>query len=149
MKTCSNCKEEKPFDAFNKSKNHRHGLHPFCKLCRSFKTKKYMEDPIRRQRSLARSAAWVKANPERSREIKANWNRYNLYGLTPERYNQMLEEQQYRCLSCNREEPLVVDHNHDTGEVRGLICNKCNITVGFIEGDRYNDALTYLRKFSG
>ncbi len=110
------------------------------------RVKKYMEDPIRRQRSLARSTAWTKENPERSREIKANWNRYNLYGLTPERYNQMLEDQQYRCLSCNREESLVVDHNHDTGEVRGLICNKCNITVGFIEGDRHNDALALFKQ---
>ncbi|MBE3042999.1 hypothetical protein IMZ48_10595 [Candidatus Bathyarchaeota archaeon] len=48
----------------------------------------------------------------------------------------MLENQDSRCAICGKDISdfsFVVDHAHDTGEVRGLLCRRCNTVVGFVE----------------
>jgi hypothetical protein len=45
----------------------------------------------------------------------------------------MVEKQSGRCMICRRKVRLVVDHNHSTGKVRGLLCDRCNLLVGFVE----------------
>ena len=61
------------------------------------------------------------------------------YGITREQYEKMLREQEGLCAGCHQPETvtrggvvreLVVDHNHETGAVRGLLCSKCNIMLG-------------------
>ena len=55
------------------------------------------------------------------------------YGITVEQYNQMLENQNYCCAICGTEpvnRRLSVDHDHITGQVRGLLCPKCNMGLG-------------------
>ena len=55
------------------------------------------------------------------------------YQLTIEEYNSMLEEQKHLCYICKDKKELVVDHNHITGDVRGLLCNSCNIGIGMLK----------------
>jgi len=57
------------------------------------------------------------------------------YGLTPERYKEMYESQGGLCaLGCGR--PIqCVDHCHDTGATRELLCKKCNSAIGFVNDD--------------
>lgn len=62
------------------------------------------------------------------------------YGITLEEYNRMFNEQQGCCAICNTHQSdltkaLSVDHNHDTGEVRGLLCNRCNVALGYMNDD--------------
>jgi hypothetical protein len=62
------------------------------------------------------------------------------YGITTEQYNQMFELQEGKCLICGKHQseldrPLCVDHNHETEKVRGLICNFCNLILGFANDD--------------
>jgi hypothetical protein len=56
------------------------------------------------------------------------------YGVTREQYAAMLADCQGCCLICD-EEPTRphIDHDHETGRVRGLLCPRCNILVGFVE----------------
>jgi len=57
------------------------------------------------------------------------------YGLSIEEYTKLLEIQNGKCAICenNIKDELVVDHNHLTGKVRGLLCSRCNRFVGYVE----------------
>lgn len=94
----------------------------------------------------ARSAKWQKENPEKyKKSVQKFFKRspekhraYQLkcrYNLTPEQFDSLLLKQDNRCAIC-RVKPdyiLSIDHNHKTDEVRGLLCQRCNVAVGFIE----------------
>lgn len=67
----------------------------------------------------------------------------NQYGITLDEYNKKVKEQNGLCLICHEEEKIIdkrtgktkrlcVDHDHVTGKVRGLLCNKCNQAIGLI-----------------
>jgi len=54
------------------------------------------------------------------------------YGISIEQYEEMLDKQNGLCAICKtppQTKRLAVDHDHDTGEVRGLLCHRCNRAV--------------------
>jgi hypothetical protein len=60
------------------------------------------------------------------------------YGIGIGEYQDMLEEQDFKCAICETHVddlnfPLDVDHDHDTHEVRGLLCRKCNLGIGLFK----------------
>jgi hypothetical protein len=63
------------------------------------------------------------------------------FGISLEQYNIMVEDQGGRCAICGEESQLHVDHDHETTEVRGLLCNNCNNGLG-----RFLDRPDLLRK---
>jgi hypothetical protein len=70
-----------------------------------------------------------------SKEYKRDTFLKSFYGISLADYNLMLENQQSSCLICNdkkTQKGLVVDHNHTTGKVRGLLCYKCNLALGLL-----------------
>jgi len=78
------------------------------------------------------------------------------YGITLEQYNLMLKEQNNRCAICNSDNPksfknesFHVDHDHITGDVRGLLCSNCNMTLGLIHEDIsiLEKTINYLEKY--
>jgi len=76
------------------------------------------------------------------------------YGLTPLDYNNMLIKQNYRCDICNihvdeLNKTLCVDHNHNTGNVRALLCSKCNSALGFVDENKniLKNMINYLDKW--
>ena len=66
---------------------------------------------------------------------------YNLkqkYGLTLDDYNNLFEKQEGRCAICGKHQVeiarhLDIDHDHNTGSIRGLLCPKCNAGLGYFE----------------
>lgn len=100
-----------------------------------------------RQRSRRR---WRLNNPERNRELQGRYRKENpdvyrnaqlkhRYGITLDDFNKLMWKQQGKCAIC-RSEPeegknLHVDHCHETGKVRGLLCRKCNQALGLIEDE--------------
>ncbi len=54
---------------------------------------------------------------------------YN-YGLSIEEYDKMMGECNNSCLICKKQVKLCIDHNHETGKIRGLLCKKCNTMIG-------------------
>jgi len=72
------------------------------------------------------------------------------YGINQSDYNIILEAQENSCAICGTEDPsprnyLCVDHNHDTEEVRGLLCHNCNTGLGLFKDSQ--DNLTKAHKY--
>lgn len=81
-----------------------------------------------------------------------------LYGISIDDYEAILEAQGGVCLICSepptvrgRKRHLEVDHNHSNGQVRGLLCNKCNTGIGGLRDDptMLKRAILYLEVFDG
>jgi len=60
-----------------------------------------------------------------------------LYDITESDWHRMLKEQDGKCLICGskEDEKLHVDHCHETGKVRGLLCKTCNVCLGLLDED--------------
>lgn len=121
MKTCSRCGDSKPLSEF-KTYLHKGEPRPAsrCIACMRLVAKeRYLE---------------IKQDPELLAEAKRKNKAYFLasqYGLSPEQYASMLKKSKGRCDICRREpdgrwKTLYVDHCHQTGRVRGLLCYRCN-----------------------
>ena len=84
------------------------------------------------------------------KEEQKKYCRYVRYGVTPLEYEDMLWDQGNRCMICGKvfgpDNHSCVDHNHRTGEVRGLLCRKCNIAIGLLNEDPgvLKNAIRYL-----
>lgn len=73
--------------------------------------------------------------------------RERVYGLTPERFQALVDSQGGRCRICHEvPKRLCVDHDHKTGRVRGLLCVRCNSCLGWLESHR-EQADEYLLDF--
>lgn len=97
--------------------------------------------------------AWAANNPEKAR---AHARKYYLktYGLTEEKYQEILAAQGGICALCSKDDPdavgrkLHIDHDHQTGRVRGLLCSMHNTGLGKL-GDSIEGllrAIEYLRR---
>lgn len=112
MRTCKKCYEEKEIKDFKLKDGFR--LHTCLDCFRLSKRNERLEDP------------------ERFR----GYDRKKLYGLTRETYENMLVQQEGLCYICKLppgERSLNVDHNHNTGEVRKLLCSPCNTAIGLMK----------------
>jgi len=69
--------------------------------------------------------------------LRINWLRRN-YGIDPKDFDNLLLIQNNKCLICGQPLDLqnpknvCVDHNHLTGKIRGILCNKCNLAIGLL-----------------
>lgn len=124
-KVCSVCKTEYPAtrDFFYSHKLTKDNLRPNCKFCES----KRVND-------------WQKKQPP---EKKYSLNRKKVlekYGMTIEDYKDYMKKQNGCCWICGVNESengrkLSVDHDHTNGNVRGLLCQKCNKALGLFQDD--------------
>ena len=141
-KTCSMCHEAKSLNDFHNNKAARDGKTSRCKVCASAATRKWY----------AENLEWARGSSARSRKNNpdAYWRRYykREYGITLDQYNEMLEVQGGVCAicgnTCQTRSRLAVDHDHETGKVRGLLCNGCNRGIGLL-----NDSPELLRAAIG
>jgi hypothetical protein len=71
---------------------------------------------------------------ESNPQTKRRWNLKTRYGMTPEQYEEMIAEQNGKCALCGNEMSRpVVDHDHRTGAVRGILCHPCNVKLPAVE----------------
>jgi hypothetical protein len=72
---------------------------------------------------------------EKRRDITRERYLQKSYNLSTEEYNRMSELQNGKCAICQNKNIEVVDHNHETGKVRGLLCHACNRAIGMLRED--------------
>ena len=85
--------------------------------------------------------------------------KYNIkkwYGITESEYDNLIESQDNKCAICKSEDNkrknskyFFIDHNHDTGKIRGLLCDKCNKLLGsaFDNTEILKKAIKYLSEY--
>jgi hypothetical protein len=141
-KVCRDCRVQKPLDEFPLQKGGRFGRHPLCKPCRSAQERRRYERD--RDAILERT----RSDPVR-RAAKKWWQLKGRHGIAKHDYLTLLWAQSGRCAICFEwfGLGLRVDHDHATGEVRGLLCDACNIAIGHLGDDRDSclAAAAYLR----
>jgi len=104
--------------------------HIFCStLCRQTERGRSRWKTHKEELSL-RHKKWSTENFSKRRNYMINYT----YGITPNQYDEMLESQNHSCFICKRHEnefksKLAIDHDHVTGEIRGLLCSICNKMV--------------------
>jgi hypothetical protein len=82
-------------------------------------------------------------------EISRNSRLKRMFGITQEEYDELLKSQKKVCAICKLDPGgirLSVDHNHKTGQVRGLLCRNCNVGLGLFDDnpDLLHRAVFYL-----
>lgn len=114
---CAKCKRRKLLHLFNKHRK-RDDVQGYCKSC-----------DLKRQRTAER-----KQQHRRAKTLRQ-------YGVTEEQYQALYKKQNGKCALCGNPETdarhgrLSIDHNHETGEIRGLLCGRCNMAIGLLRDD--------------
>ncbi len=129
-KVCKGCGLGFPVDQFLLQKRHgkREGeavRSPYCDICRRRKNNEYRFEREDREPGYLERTGRKKTLAQ--------------YGMTPEEYDEMFEAQNGLCAVCGKPPSsgrhLVVEHDHDTDEVRGLTCDSCNLGIGLFHND--------------
>lgn len=127
--TCTDCKLDKPETAFSKDCHSPTGLRRYCRDCAAILYKKDYDSRPEYYRD--RAAKWAAANPEKRKRVQKNADLKAAYGITLKEFEAMLEVQSGKCKICEKPmAPACVDHCHDTGKIRGLLCSGCNSGIG-------------------
>lgn len=152
-KKCNKCGEEKPLDLFAKNRTRKDGHGSECNACiaerarlrrleNPEKQKAYQESHKKENAEYARK--WRKENKDRHKQNKRRFYLKDKYNITLDVYDEMRNLQDYKCYICGKHEnditnagptALNVDHCHDTGVVRKLLCMSCNIALGKVNDD--------------
>lgn len=164
---CYRCKVEKPASEFYDAPSQVKGIDSICKPCKNRETaERSANNPESRARRNAtakrhRSKPEIKAKrskaakqyrqtPHRQASLRQARFKAHLksYGLTVDQHAAMLESQNGVCAICGlpqiprgRKRRLHIDHDHGTGKVRGLLCDRCNAGIGC-----FRDSSTTLRR---
>jgi hypothetical protein len=125
LKRCPKCGKTKDRAEFSKDRTRKDGLQAICKECR---------------------VAYDKTEAARAYQRCSNLKRK--YGLTEEGFQAILDSQDGRCACCGTDSPggrgtWHVDHCHETGKIRGLLCSHCNTGAGKF-GDNLEGALQHV-----
>lgn len=108
-----------------------------------------------RERVQERVREWSAKNRDKVNSYRRKAHLKTQYGLTPETRDELLTSQGNRCACCGSDSPnhkqgWVVDHDHVTGKVRGILCQPCNLTLGKVREstDHLKALIAYLEKHS-
>jgi|SRR6185369_3578997 len=131
-KNCSSCKQEKELVHFYSKRLTQYQSE--CKEC-----------------TRVRRSKWWKS--ESGRLSTANTKLKARFGITLDEYLSILKQQNYKCLICGISHSymghrLAVDHNHNTGKIRGLLCKGCNMGIGNFKENTSNllKAVDYIKE---
>jgi hypothetical protein len=119
MKRCPDCGETKALEEFPRNKNSKDGRHTYCKPCHNARGRETIE------------------------RLHGNSRHYHLkrrYGIGADEFDELVRQQGGVCPICGRADPEHVDHDHETGDVRGILCFNCNGGLG-----QFRDSIDSLR----
>ncbi len=165
MKTCTRCKIPKELSNFSKNRTFTGGLNVYCRNCQSEYTAEYkLKNPNKKKESYIKNKVKIRERAKIYRQNNPDACKNTFlkkeYGITLNDFKLKLKEQNNVCAICEQPEQatykgikkkdLAVDHCHKTGEIRGLLCSKCNTGLGVFKEspELLNSAIKYLKKWS-
>jgi len=127
-KKCPDCTEYKELEEFPRNRNSKDGRHAYCKPCHNARGK------------------------ESKQRLYGGERHYHLkrrYGIGAAEADALVREQGGFCAICRERKPDHVDHDHATGQVRGMLCLPCNTGLGHFNDDVavLNKAIDYLKRW--
>lgn len=171
-KVCSGCKLDKPLGEFYRHQNSKYGRASKCKQCvcirvSEYRTRNDIQIKENKKKYAQENKEWLREkqrdywrDPERRDRLKEQHRSYKLakrYGLSMEQYFSLLDRCNGACEICgatlsrdgaNGTRRMAIDHDHNTGQVRGILCRACNTSVGVLGDDisGLKRALAYLTR---
>jgi hypothetical protein len=135
MYTCKKCHTEKPLSEYYKTTDRKSGHKTICKEC-------IKSDPLTEKKK------------QYMKEYSKKYSLKSKYNLTEEDYKELLIKQNHKCAICGTDQEevlnkkLYVDHDHETGKVRELLCHNCNVSLGLLKESiqTLTRAIAYLDK---
>lgn len=125
---CLHCGEEKSEEDFPPYNSKRYGKErrPVCRTCHNKRARKYFNERYK--------------DKEARKEKQRDWGLKTRYGISLDEYKDMYSRQGGRCAICEEQyDTLAIDHCHQSGKVRSLLCTKCNTGLG-----AFNDNISLL-----
>lgn len=129
-KRCPDCGETKPYDEFPSRPTNRDVRYTYCKFCHN------------------------RRNRETVSRLYGSSRHYHLrqrYGAGADDIHRLIDAQGGWCVICRRRPATQVDHDHTTGEIRGILCLYCNAGMGALRDDPdiIASAIEYLERSNG
>ncbi len=167
MKRCPACDETKPTSEFGQNRSLGDGLSFYCLACNRAKSNAHYRQRRQAMGKTVRDHSWVpegfrwcpsceqavaRENFDRSSRTASglsSWCKacksaasrdayfYRQYKLTRRAVNHLREAQRNRCGICGDPAPEHLDHDHATGKIRKLLCQRCNQGLGLFRDDPY------------
>lgn len=149
VKECSQCRVMLPLSDFYSHSEGKYGVHSFCKTCHKedSRVREITNPESYKVRRLEHKKKYREnVDPQILARSRKNTDYKRKYGLSLEEADIILKGQRGLCANraCGKEISIsigskkkegtaCVDHCHDTGKVRGILCNSCNTSLGHLE----------------
>lgn len=132
MGVCNTCNKELPLEKFAKDKSKKAGIRGRCKECQAAYWRSWRASNPEVARASAK--AWKDRNPEK---VAAS-GRKRYYGIDNAQFLAMGEAQSWKCEICKISitDNACVDHDHETNQIRSLLCRRCNSGLGMFSDDQ-------------
>jgi len=156
IRTCDKCGETKPIEEYYMNNKKTFNRTLTCRICEQKERLEFKQQNPEYHKMIDnnRKRKWGKLYPEKCTNTRLKGQ----YGITLDNYNEMLDKQNGTCAICNLKETkisketgdpkrLAVDHCHETGKVRGLLCFHCNSSLGKFKDsiELLQNAIDYLK----
>lgn len=143
MKICKICKLELPLESFAKRSLSKDGKMFECRKCSSERAVQWVKD----NREKFRENQKKFAAKQKTKDYRRDWALQKQYGVSLDEFKEMEKEQGGKCAICGIFCKLHLDHDHETGRIRGLLCPNCNKGLGlfFDNAKNLNNARKYLQ----
>ena len=165
FRVCNSCNEKKELSLFAKNKSNFAGVNSECKRCRSKRrtTQEYRNQenkrrstPEQKKRMYLSFVKYKNKNKKKVALTQKKWFLKKFYGLSYDQYQNILKSQDNKCAICGLDQKncartFNVDHKHEEGKVRGILCNNCNTGIGLFKENEMimHKAINYLIEHQG